>query len=69
MFSVEDTEAENHQSVEKQVLRVWSQCMFESEACVVVWEAVLYVYVCVSECVCVHLCMYMCMCVHARVAL
>ena len=35
-----DTEAENHQSVEKQVLQVCSQCVFESEASVVVWEAV-----------------------------
>ena len=30
-----DTEAENHQSVEKQVLHVCSQCVFESEASVV----------------------------------
>ena len=35
-----DTEAENHQSVEKQVLQVCSQCVFESEASVVVWEVV-----------------------------
>ena len=38
-----DTEAENHQSVEKQVLQVCSQCVFELEASVVVWEAVWHV--------------------------
>ena len=31
-----DTEAENHQSVEKQVLQVCSQYLFELEASVVV---------------------------------
>ena len=35
-----DTEAENHQSVEKQVLQACSQYVFESEASVVVWEVV-----------------------------
>ena len=39
-----DTETENHQSVEKQVLQVCSQCVFESEASVVVWEAVWNVF-------------------------
>ena len=38
-----DTAAENHQSVEMQALQVCSQCVFESEASVVVWEAVWYV--------------------------
>ena len=33
-----DTEAENHQGVEKQVLQACSEFMFESEASVVVWE-------------------------------
>ena len=31
-----DTQAENHQSVEKQVLQVCSQCVFKSKASVVV---------------------------------
>ena len=39
-----DTETENHQSVEKQVLQVCSQYLFELEASVVVWEAVWHVF-------------------------
>ena len=72
-----DTEAENHQSVEKQVLQVCSQCVFESEASVVVWEAVWHVVFlifggqvwlhCFDDdddlCVCVCVCMCVCVCV------
>ena len=35
-----DTEAENRQSVEKQVLQVCCQFVYELEASVVTWEAV-----------------------------
>ena len=44
-----DTEAENRQSVEKQMLQACRQFVFESEASVVVWETEWHVFLSLED--------------------